>query len=653
MSLSLDRAYGDLNSSLAAGQGPAEHPHKAVARPARTQAARQLINFLSNLSISQKLLIAFGATFFCVVLMCGSVVICQQEAFHTARLLAKSDTVVDDVDRAMAGLFDQNASIRGHILYRLPRYLDKYADAGQLVETALADAREKAANNPKILDEIEEIIRSARQWQEEIGDPAVALGENESTFQKAAEITTSEHASVLINRFRVAAATVRTEVNAWSEEAENKQYFIVSILLVVLIFGTLISLMIMAIAWYWLTHSTGVPMIALTASMKRLAAGDIDVPLPALERNDEVGQIAKAAQFMAQQEQCRRLGAAEEVAQIQNRVVNEVAAVLEQLSKGNLVARLDEPFTQAYEKLRFDYNAAIDKLQDAMELVLTNTSAIQATSAEISVGAVDLAHRTEEQACHLEKTTIAITEFTDLIRGTVRNVADARDIACCTNSEALTGGEVVQSAILAMGKIRQTAESIVQITTTLDHVATQTNLLALNATVEAARAGQAGRGFSVVANEIRALAKFSAEAAKNIKQLIEQCWNGIEQGSVLVLKSGQTFGRIAERIAEIEAAVGQIASSTSEQATILAQINNAMTEIEAVTQQNATMVEQTTAATQTLACDADVLAKLVARFRVKATLSLPTCARATPKSFTAGMPLTKISSANQGTWEAF
>jgi len=618
MSLSSNNIFGELNPT--AGRHRAEQARKATASlpPWPPEKPRSLLDFLTNLSISRKLVIAFGATFFCVVLMCGSVVLCQQEAFRTARLLARSDSVVDDVDQAMAGLFDQNASIRGHILYKLPRYLDKYEAAGHLIETVLADVREKAGSNQKILGMIEEIMQSAKKWQDEIGNPAVALGQNESTFQKAAEITTSEFASVLINSFRKAAATVRIEINAWSDEAERKQYVIMSILLVVLIFGTLISLTIMTAAWYWLTQSIGVPMVALTAAMKHLAAGDSGVKLPALERYDEVGQIAKAAQFMGQQEQHRRLGAAEEVAQAQSRIVNEVAGVLEQLSKGNLIARLDVPFTQAYEKLRLDYNAAVDKLQNAMELVLVNTSAIQTTSVEISTGALNLAHRTEEHASNLESTAIAVTDFTKLIQGTVQNAADARDIACCANSEALEGGKVVQSAISAMSRIRRTAESIVQIAKTIDHVATQTNLLALNAAVEAARAGHAGRGFSVVASEIRALAQFSADASKNIKQLIDQCWSGIEQGSELVLKSGQTFDRIAERIAEIEAAVGQIASSTSEQASILTQINKAMTEMDAVTQQNAAMVEKTTAATQTLAGDADILAKLVGHFKVKA-----------------------------------
>lgn len=573
--------------------------------------------FFLNLSISTKLLIAFGTTFFAVLLMSASVLLCQQVSSKAAHRLAASDVVVDDVDQALAGLFDQNASIRGYVLYKLPRYLEKYDAAGRLVHTALADARKNAGGNQKVIAELSEIARTAKIWQNEIGNPTVTLGRDPATFKKAAEIATSEYASIVINRFRRAAATVRAEINGWSNEVEAKQYNAGHVLLAVLIFGTFSTVLIMGTAWYWLTRSIAVPMISLTAGMKQLAAGDISVGLPALHRTDEVGEIAKAAQFMASQEKARRDGADEEVTRLQNNVVAEVAAALALLSEGDLAARLEKPFARAYEKLRTDFNAAAEKLQDAMQIVLTNTSAIRMTSAEISVATLDLAHRTEEQAQNLENTALAVGDITKSIRGTAQSAADARDIAHHANREASTGGHVVQSAISAMTGIQQTSESIVQITGIIDHVATQTNLLALNAAVEAARAGDAGRGFSVVAHEIRSLAKLSTNAAKNIKDLIDESSAGIDRGSRLVVESGEAFDRIASQVLKIDAAIAQIARSTSEQAAILNQINSSISEMDMVTQQNAAMVEETTAATQSLASDTDHLATLVGRFKVK------------------------------------
>ena len=182
-------------------------------------------------------------------------------------------------------------------------------------------------------------------------------------------------------------------------------------------------------------------------------------------------------------------------------------------------------------------------------------------------------------------------------------------------SEAEAGGEVVARAVFAMGQIEQSAQQMGQIIGVIDEIAFQTNLLALNAGVEAARAGDAGKGFAVVASEVRALAQRSAEAAKEIKTLINASSAQVGQGVSLVADTGKALQLIVSQVAEINGIVTEIAASAQEQAVGLQQVNTAVNQMDQVTQQNAAMVEESTAASHSLAGEAVELARLIGQFK--------------------------------------
>jgi methyl-accepting chemotaxis protein len=175
---------------------------------------------------------------------------------------------------------------------------------------------------------------------------------------------------------------------------------------------------------------------------------------------------------------------------------------------------------------------------------------------------------------------------------------------------------VVRQAVTAMAQIEKSSRQIGQIIGVIDEIAFQTNLLALNAGVEAARAGDAGKGFAVVASEVRALAQRSAEAAREIKDLISTSTRQVEEGVDLVGQTGEALERIVAQVGEITGLVGEIAASAREQSTGLAEVNTAVNQMDQVTQQNAAMVEQSTAASHSLAQEAEALSRLVARFRL-------------------------------------
>jgi methyl-accepting chemotaxis protein len=228
----------------------------------------------------------------------------------------------------------------------------------------------------------------------------------------------------------------------------------------------------------------------------------------------------------------------------------------------------------------------------------------------------DLSRRTEQQAATLEQTAAALDEVTATVKKTASGAAEANTLVNETRANAEHSGDVVRAAVGAMGQIEGSSKQISQIIGVIDEIAFQTNLLALNAGVEAARAGDAGRGFAVVASEVRALAQRSADAAKEIKQLISASSSQVESGVKLVGETGEALKRIGERVGQVSLLVKEIAASAQEQATALSEVNTAVNQMDQVTQQNAAMVEQSTAACHNLARESEELTRLVAKFRV-------------------------------------
>jgi methyl-accepting chemotaxis protein len=394
---------------------------------------------------------------------------------------------------------------------------------------------------------------------------------------------------------------------------------------------------------YFTRQQIGRPLSTMTSVMKQLIGGDIGVDVPELNRRDEIGAMSKvlasfkraaidkermsgdAAAAGRLVEENRVLSEAERLrsAAQQASVVEAIAIGLAHLSAGELTFQIVTPFPSEYDKLRLDFNSAIEKLRATMTMVSSNTTAIKSGTGEISSASDDLSRRTEQQAASLEETAAALDEITATVRRTAEGSKHARELVGATKKDAEYSGGVVQQAVQAMGAIEQSSEEIGKIIGVIDEIAFQTNLLALNAGVEAARAGDAGRGFAVVASEVRALAQRSAEAAKEIKALISASNQKVGQGVDLVAQTGQALERIVRQIGEINGIVADIAASAQEQATGLDQVNTAVNQMDQVTQQNAAMVEQSTAASHALAKETDELAQLIAGFRLGSTVGAP------------------------------
>ncbi len=318
----------------------------------------------------------------------------------------------------------------------------------------------------------------------------------------------------------------------------------------------------------------------------------------------------------------------------QSLVVGEIGTGLARLSDGDLTYRIAAEFPGEYRKLKDDFNGAMSQMQDAMKTIARATEGIRSGTGEISQASDDLSRRTEQQAASLEETAAALDEITATVKRTAEGSNHARDVVGKAKSDAEQSGEVVKSAVGAMTEIEGSSKQISQIIGVIDEIAFQTNLLALNAGVEAARAGEAGKGFAVVAQEVRALAQRSADAAKEIKTLIQTSSGQVEQGVSLVGRAGEALARIVEQVTEINGIVRDISASAQEQATGLAEVNTAVNQMDQVTQQNAAMVEQATAAAHGLSNETGELVRLVSRFRIGEGERSASAARApaTPKT---------------------
>ena len=386
----------------------------------------------------------------------------------------------------------------------------------------------------------------------------------------------------------------------------------------------------------WMSRSKIVaPLNRLADRMRKLADGDLAVSVEGQDRADEVGQMAKAVQVFkdnalraremeaeaaearaaADSERGRTEAERRRVEAEQAMVVKTLADSLGRLAGGDLTARIEQPFEGQYAQIRTDFNAAVDSLRDAMGAIAGATQGLRGGADEISSASNDLSKRTEQQAASLEETAAALDQITATVKRSADGAKQASGAASGARAEAAQSGRVVSEAVAAMSEIEQSSGQITQIIGVIDEIAFQTNLLALNAGVEAARAGDAGKGFAVVASEVRALAQRSAEAAKEIKDLIASSSAQVERGVKLVGDTGQALQSIVAKVSEIDALISEIASSSQEQATGLNQVNSAVNQMDQVTQQNAAMVEQSTAAAANLRTEAVNLADLVSRFR--------------------------------------
>ncbi|MDP3550462.1 MAG: methyl-accepting chemotaxis protein [Novosphingobium sp.] len=388
----------------------------------------------------------------------------------------------------------------------------------------------------------------------------------------------------------------------------------------VLVIGLLVLFAIVAIAILAMVYGAGSmirrsivnPLVDTATAMERMAQGDYSLDVEGADRQDEIGIMARAMAVF------RNNGIARQKAERdQQEVVAALSAGLDSMARQNLEYRIDQTFPEGYEELRDNYNSACNALASAMRTVRVGASSVLGSISELRVATDDLAMRNEQQASSLAATAGTMNSVTGSVRETATGAQSVHNAIAAAHEQANAGGDVVRQAVAAMAQIEASAQAISQIITVIDGIAFQTNLLALNAGVEAARAGESGKGFAVVATEVRALAQRSAEAAQNIKTLIENSTSQVGEGVRLVDATGERLTGIVDQIAAVDGLVSRIAQAATQQAESLEQVNVAVAAMDRMTQANAAMVEQSSAATHSLSSEAQALTDLVSSFRTR------------------------------------
>jgi methyl-accepting chemotaxis protein len=323
--------------------------------------------------------------------------------------------------------------------------------------------------------------------------------------------------------------------------------------------------------------------------------------------------------------------------------LTRAVALAEQVAAGELHAAIVHGRRDEIGKLFDALSHMTRRLADTVGRVRDGAVAIDAASREIANGNLDLSRRTEHQAGALQETASAMVELTSAVKQNSGNARQANALAVSASQVAGKGGQVVSEVVRTMDGINDDARKIVDITSVIDSIAFQTNILALNAAVEAARAGEQGRGFAVVASEVRTLAQRSAEAAREIKKLINESAERIASGSELAQAAGKTMGDIVASVEQVSTIIKSISSASSEQEAGIEQVSRAIGEMDGVTQQNAALVEEAAAAADAMQAQARELAALVGAFRIEgaaAPAAVTAGTRAAPKRAALRLPAT-------------
>jgi methyl-accepting chemotaxis protein len=308
----------------------------------------------------------------------------------------------------------------------------------------------------------------------------------------------------------------------------------------------------------------------------------------------------------------------------ETRSEEEVKAAVARATSGDLTAQIPLPGKDGFFKnLASGMNELISNMAGVIDTLSNAAAEVRGGADEISKGNLHLSERTEQQAANLAETSAGLLRMTAAVRSNADHASKADELAAAARKQAEQGGAVVGAAVAAMQEINAGSRKIADIIGVIDEIAFQTNLLALNAAVEAARAGEQGRGFAVVASEVRNLASRSAEAARQIKMLIQDSVTKINDGANLVNESGRVLGDIVAGARQVTDVVGQIAASSRTQATGIEQLQSSLASMDDSTQQNSALVEEASAAAKALSEQAGRLTQLIERYQVHHTAGAP------------------------------
>lgn len=598
------------------------------------------------------------------------------EMAESQRWVDHTNKVIDRAHAILASAVDMETGMRGYLLAGREEFLEPYHSGGERLFASVESLQNTVSDNPAQVELLAELETTIRNWQGQVVKPMITLRRsigNAKTMDDMADLVAEARGKVFFDQFRQIMADFQAEEaelmalrKAESDQTTGWAEFTIWSSAGV---GAVIALVLA-----WLIGSTiATPVTKMTQAMRRLANRELDVDIPGRGRRDEIGDMAGAVQIFKENAQTADKLQAEKAAQVEtdakalaeqrkrdddlgaeivalvekvtsgdlsqrlstegkdgifaevcsqiNQLVDGLDAVLldvgekmQALANGDLSQRIHADYRGAFGELKENVNRTANQLNEIVSDIQLASGKVEGAAAEINGGTEDLSRRTEQAASNLEETAASTEQMSATVKQNADNAENANQFADTANQSALKGGEVVKQAVGAMSKIEESAKKITDIIGVIDEIAFQTNLLALNASVEAARAGEAGKGFAVVAQEVRQLAQRSAQAATDIKSLIQDSNGQVKDGVQLVNQAGEALSEIVGSIGKVAKIVEEISIASQQQTSGVQEINSSVTSLDEMTQQNSALVEESTAAARSLTDEAGKLAELTAFF---------------------------------------
>ena len=350
-----------------------------------------------------------------------------------------------------------------------------------------------------------------------------------------------------------------------------------------------------------------------TGEYLRKAKGNRDVWIqasynPIFDRKQRVVKVVKYATDITTQKSANR---ELEV------LMDETQRVMSAVASGDLAQQMSGDYSEEFQVLQNAVNSCVERLSLTVSRLREGARITRSSASQIAEGNSDLSRRTESQAATVQQSAASLEELTMTVKQNADSAQQASDLVSSVRDTAENGGTTVESAVHAMAEINEYSDKIASIISVIDEIASQTNLLALNAAIEAARAGAHGKGFVVVASEVRDLAQRSAVAAKEIAALIQASVEKVKDGSELVDLSGRTLKDLVVAVQDVDRLISQIAKASHEQAAGVEQINHAVNEMDGITQQNASLVEQAASASRRMSEQAQEMEQELSAFRTQ------------------------------------